>query len=498
MMNQKRGSILNPGDMIGGCTIESRIASGGMGEVYLAQKKLLHKSVAIKVLFPQLLERQDNLARFLREAKVAANLDHPATVKVYDVGEDNGLYYMIMEHINGRDLKNWVMEFGPLSSRKVLQITIKLAGALSYAHNRGLIHRDIKPANILLSESGDPKLVDFGLARLTEEDQELTASGQILGTPIYMSPEQCRGDPLDGRSDLYSLGATLYFLLAGQVPFTGDSTPALIHKVINDMPTPLEHLVPDLPQNMAAIVKRLMTKHRSTRFQSAQELETAAKDALAERVVFASETTAMEKPAPKTKRLPWGRLVYLMLIGLIMGPFFYFIATHSHDVSAFFGATEKQDPVEPQAPPQKSNDDKPIAFKNDIPTPKKDAPQNTSQSPQKNTSLQKEFDVLKEVSNRCLNHFLKLDADQLIPCLDPDKADNIKLTMIFESILSTLATRQFTAASQQTSQVAGGKAQSAFSFNRPDSRETYVILIDWQLKDGQWYMHDISEVSQGL
>lgn len=264
--------ILRPGDVLGGCVVERFLARGGMGELYRARKANLDCPVALKVLLPELLRQESTLTRFLREAKLAANLSHPSIVRVYDVGQERGLYYIVMEFVEGRDLRDIVQKDGPLPYRSAFRIARQVADALEYAHRRGVIHRDVKPANILVSADGVAKLTDLGLARLTRQESDVTLAGEILGTPIFMSPEQCRGDPIDGRTDLYSLGATLYMLLSGSAPFRGDSTATILHKVLNERPPPLKSIIPDLPDKAVAIVQRLMAKHPGARYETGREL----------------------------------------------------------------------------------------------------------------------------------------------------------------------------------------------------------------------------------
>lgn len=311
-MDSSRGEFLKPGQKIGGCAVEAVIAQGGLGVVYRARKELLAKTVAVKVLYPAMVARADNLSRFLREAKVASSLDHPSIVKVYDVGEDAGRYYMVMEYVDGSDLSKIVHASGPFSPRKALRVARRVAEALAYAHERGVVHRDVKPANILLTPSGDAKLVDFGLARPIEQDVEVTTTGQIVGTPVYMSPEQCRGDPIDGRSDLYSLGATLYMLLSGKPPFSGSAPPVLIHRVIHENPPPLKTLV-EVPDKVVALVQRLMAKHPGARCQTAQELIGAIDETVLGRFVLAREERTTSTPRIPSV-VPRGAMVFLALL----------------------------------------------------------------------------------------------------------------------------------------------------------------------------------------
>ncbi len=314
-------TLLKPGDVLGGCVVESFIARGGMGELYRARKANLECAVALKVLLPELLSQESVLSRFLREAKLAANLSHPSIVRVYDIGQERGLYYIVMEFVEGRDLRDLVMKDGALPFRTAFRIARQIADALEYAHRRGIVHRDVKPANILVSADGSAKLTDLGLARAARQDSEVTVAGEILGTPLFMSPEQCRGEPIDGRSDLYSLGATLYMMLSGSPPFRGDSTPIIIQKVLNERPQPLKSLVPEIPEKAAAIVQRLMAKHPGARYQSGRELVADINELLIGKLSFTRESkpaAAVAAPSSEASGFSWPLVFLLFAIALVL------------------------------------------------------------------------------------------------------------------------------------------------------------------------------------
>jgi serine/threonine-protein kinase len=309
---------LPPGHVIGGYTIETFVARGGTGNVYRAKKHLLDRTAAVKVLRPDFVKRKDTLGRFLREARLASSLSHPNIVKVYDVGEDGGTYFIVMEYVEGRDLSSVIRETGGLPVGEALRMTREIADALAYAHERGIIHRDIKPGNILLTSTGQVKLTDLGLARPKDEDTSITQSGQIIGTPAFMSPEQCRGLDVDARSDLYSLGATLYNLLSGKLPFEETSMAACVHRVVNDQPRPLEALVPDVPANVVTIVQRLMAKYPGARYQTAKEVVRAIDEVRTGRFIFARQSAA-EPSAPLLPPIPWLRIASLVILGTVLG-----------------------------------------------------------------------------------------------------------------------------------------------------------------------------------
>jgi serine/threonine-protein kinase len=216
----QKPQILVAGQLIGGCRIVQPLGRGGMGEVYLAEHLALQKPVAVKILPPDRGAR-DHVARFLKEARMCSRIEHPNVVTIYDVGEQDGLHYIIMQYVQGKTLAELVQaQGGPLPWRSALRLVQLAAKGLQAVHDHGLIHRDVKPSNIMLSADSRVLLMDFGLVR-EEIDPNTTDPSLIAGTPAYMSPEQCEGRPLDRRSDVFSLGSTLYCLLTGHSPFQG-------------------------------------------------------------------------------------------------------------------------------------------------------------------------------------------------------------------------------------------------------------------------------------
>src|SRR3954471_24375859 len=199
-----------------------RIARGGMAEVFLARDLLLDRPVALKVLFREFAVDPSFVERFRREAQSAANLSHPNIVGVYDSGESNGTYFIVMEYIEGRSLAQIIRDDGPLSPDRAADVATDVAAALGFAHRNGVVHRDVKPGNVLLTPSGQVKVTDFGIAR-AEQAEDLTKTGSVMGTATYFSPEQAQGQRLDGRADVYSLGVVLYEMLTGTPPFVADN-----------------------------------------------------------------------------------------------------------------------------------------------------------------------------------------------------------------------------------------------------------------------------------
>jgi serine/threonine protein kinase len=254
------------GTRIGNCVLQRQIGKGGMGAVYLAHHVGLNKPVAIKIMSAALIGSQTNIQRFMREAQMAASLEHPNVVQVFDVGEAQGLYYLAMQYVVGSSLDRILEERGRLPLAEVAPIVKGVARALDAAHEKGVVHRDIKPANILLTKDGAVKVVDFGLARAADANEGLSMSGQIVGTPFYMSPEQAQGMPLDVRSDLYSLGATFFHLVTGQRVFEGEGAMAILLKHINEAPRAPHELVRDLHPDVTKVILTMLAKDPDHRY----------------------------------------------------------------------------------------------------------------------------------------------------------------------------------------------------------------------------------------
>ena len=249
-----------------------KIARGGMAEVFMAKDQLLDRPVALKVLFPELSVNVSFVERFRREAQAAANLSHPNIVSVFDWGEADNTYFIVMELVEGVTLSSLITESGRLDPQKAASIAADVAASLAFAHKHGVIHRDVKPSNVLLTEDGQVKVTDFGIARAATADGDLTQTGAVMGTATYIPPEQAQGLVVDGRSDVYSLGVVLYEMLVGKVPFSGDSPLAIAYKhVREDAPRP-RSLVPDIPEALEAIVLKAMAKDPASRYQSATEM----------------------------------------------------------------------------------------------------------------------------------------------------------------------------------------------------------------------------------
>jgi len=289
--------------------IDEKIDEGGMGCVYRATHVLMEKTVAVKVLHPALAADDKIVARFTREAKAASRISHPHAISVTDFGEsENGVVYMVMEYLRGRTLKDVIRSEGPMPLARAAEIVRQVAGALEAAHAEGVIHRDLKSDNIMLEEAsgGDwAKVLDFGIAKIQQDvdvtDPGLTAPNIIIGTPQYMSPEQCsQAARIDARSDVYSFGVILFEMLAGHVPFAGDSPTATMMKHIQEPPPSMLDERKDLPASVAKIVEHALAKRPEDRFQSAEEmadaLTVAAEEAPAPGVVDTGRIVVPTEP----------------------------------------------------------------------------------------------------------------------------------------------------------------------------------------------------------
>ncbi len=253
--------------------IQRGIARGGMAEVYLARDQLLDRPVAVKVLFAEYARDPSFVERFRREAQSAANLNHPNIVAIYDWGQERGTYFIVMEYVRGRSLRDVVQVNGPFSARRTAEIGAEIAGALEFAHRNGVVHRDVKPGNVLITADGDIKVTDFGIAR-AGTSEALTQTGAVMGTATYFSPEQAQGFAVDGRSDVYSLGVVLYEMVTGTPPFTGESPVAVAYKHVREEPEPPAARAPDLPPDLEQIILTAMAKDPDSRYQTADELRT--------------------------------------------------------------------------------------------------------------------------------------------------------------------------------------------------------------------------------
>jgi len=272
-------------------SIISRIGSGGMADVYCAQDLQLGRKVALKLLYRRFAQDEEFVERFKREASSAAGLQHPHVVGVYDRGEWDGTYYIAMEYLEGRSLKQVLQEEGPLPPGRAIDVVLQILQAARFAHGRGIIHRDIKPHNVILDDEGRAKVTDFGIARAGASD--MTETGSIMGTAQYLSPEQAQGHAVGARSDLYAIGIVLYELLAGRVPFDGDSPVTIALKQVSELPVPPSAYNPGIPPELDAVVLHALEKDPDRRFADADAFIAALEEVRAGLVAMpAGQATA--------------------------------------------------------------------------------------------------------------------------------------------------------------------------------------------------------------
>jgi len=307
--------------------IVSELGRGAMGMVYQAHDPQIDRMVALKVLREDRLTTEDYVQRFLKEATAIGRLSHPGIVTVYDVGQDHGTIYIAMEFLEGQPLDE-VFKSGVLSMQDIVTIGIQVSQALQYAHKKGIVHRDIKPPNIIYTPEMNTKVTDFGIAHIDDPDgQQMTRAGEILGTPVYMAPEQVMGQTVDGRSDLYSLGVILYELSTGRRPFKGDNLAAVFRAITNEDPVAPHQLNPDVPPAFSDLILKTMAKNPEDRFATGQELANLLDTCLNKSQPQDSFTETIIQEAAPQKRSGTGLLltVLLLLCGAGAAAYFYLL-----------------------------------------------------------------------------------------------------------------------------------------------------------------------------
>ena len=324
--------VYRPATQIPGYRILSWLGAGAMARGCKARQLSLDRLVAVKILPKRYSENPEYVERFYKEGRAAAKLNHPNIVQAIDVGEAGGYHYFVMEYVEGRTLYDDLTKGKVFSEAEALRIILQIARALAHAHQRGLIHRDVKPKNIMITRDGAAKLADMGLARLAADEQAAQAeAGRAFGTPYYIAPEQIRGEvDIDFRADIYSLGATLYHLVTGRVPFEGPTPAAVMHKHLKEPLTPPDHVNTSLSVGLGEVVEVMMAKQREDRYPSTKDLlldlEAVAqgepplqvRKALDANVLSALAEDEVQRPAePRAQTAPGTNIAIYVLLALL-------------------------------------------------------------------------------------------------------------------------------------------------------------------------------------
>jgi hypothetical protein len=304
-------------ELIGGrYELEQQVGSGGMSKVYRAHDRLLERTVALKILHEHYSQDDEYVERFRREARAVAQLAHPNVVTVIDRGEHESRQYIVFEYVDGENLKQLVEREGPLPVRQIIELGLQVAHALASAHARGVVHRDVKPQNVLLSEEGVPKVTDFGIAR-TSDVESVTLTGTVMGTSEYISPEQARGEPVDFRSDIYSLGVILFELCTGEVPYPGENPVSVAMRHLHEPVPSVRAQRRDVPSRLEAAIRRAMAKDQEERFGSMDEL-IAELEASLRALGGGEETIVLPAPVrPRRARRGARRFVRALVLSLV-------------------------------------------------------------------------------------------------------------------------------------------------------------------------------------
>ena len=288
------------GSSLGNYEVESLLGRGGMSVVYKALQVNLDRHVALKILPPTLSSDPSFVKRFMQEARAVAKLDHSNIVQIFDIAEEEGLHFFSMQCVEGKTLDAVLKEKGRLDADEAIRIIIQAAQGIEHAHKNNIIHRDVKPSNIIIDNYGNVKVMDFGLARATDDrSSKLTQLGTLIGTLAYMSPEQCRGEELDFRTDIYSLGVVLYEMLTGMPPFDSETETGLIYKIVHEDPEPIGNRRSNITGLLASTVEKAMQKDPQSRYKNTKELISDLQS------MKSSKTVSSEKQLPSIAVLPF-------------------------------------------------------------------------------------------------------------------------------------------------------------------------------------------------
>jgi len=347
------------GKQFGHYQVLGELGKGGMATVYKADELSLNRVVALKVMSPKISDDPTMIKRFKREAQAAAQLNHPAIVQIFAIGEEKGIHYFTMEYIRGKSLAQLRREKGSLTPGEAVPYLVQTAEALGEAHRHGMVHRDIKPSNIMLDKAGRVKVTDFGIAHVASAQTQLTVAGSFLGTPQYMSPEQCEGKPVDGRSDIYSLGVTFYELITGRSPFEAETPGSMLVKIVKGEFKPLQEIDPNIPAGVRTVIEKMLKTSPKKRYQNTDEVITALKN-LAKVVSQDTGATAFGKtmatvapaaPAPKQKNrwlVPAAAAALLLVV--LASAAIVFAPPRRRDTDVGEAKTPETAPVESAAP----------------------------------------------------------------------------------------------------------------------------------------------------
>jgi serine/threonine-protein kinase len=300
--------------------LEALVGSGGMSSVFCAHDAQLERRVAIKILHERLAGDDEYVERFRHEARSVAQLTHPNIVSVIDRGEDQGRQYIVFEFVDGENLKEAIVRSGPAPIRRAVELAVAIADGLSFAHKHGLVHRDVKPQNVLLSENGDVKVTDFGIARSLDVEHGVTQTGTVVGTGEYLAPEQASGGAVSPATDVYSLGVVLWEMLTGRVPFAGDTFVAVALRHVNEPPPDIRTVRPDVPPRLAAAIDRALQKDPARRFPTMQafadELRACLAGSGSEGATQVIPPARRRAAAKSRRRWPLGYVALALLIGV--------------------------------------------------------------------------------------------------------------------------------------------------------------------------------------